>query len=343
MTQDTRTPAPTTEQIERAATMLRRHLARLEELFAGRELEQPFYLQGISGLGHSDTGIESAAWVAAAGRSCLAQIDRMNDPIVFRPMVIEYSPYGVHFVDRILGARVRYVEGQWWTDPIDGPIGELRPPDLSRNATWQYAKRAGRAFLRHNPPLVTFSLPTIASSLNIGVNLYGERLLAALLEQPEAAARDLATINDVLRKLHGWFRTRIPADRLQPVVGAQRFMPPGRGQICGCSTHLLSAETYRRIVAPLDALLLRSYPRPGMIHLCGSHTQHIPTWRDMEHLGAVQLNDQATDELPAYVNGLRPDQVIYVVPTAKTPAREALRIAGRHPIVIIGEPDNPES
>lgn len=336
-------PVPTTEQLERAACALTRHLDTLGRLFAGEPLDRPFYINGIGGLGHSDSLSESAAWVAGGGRQCLAHIDLLADETVFRPLVVQYNPYGVHFVDRLFGARVRYIEGQWWSDPIETPIGALTPPDLSRNPTWQYAKRAARAFLRHNPPLVYFGLPTIASALNVGVNLYGERLLVAFVDQPDEASRDLATINGVLCKLHRWYRQRIPADRLQMVAGMQRFMPPRRGQICGCSTHLLSAEAYRRFVAPLDEALLKVYPRPGMIHLCGSHTQHIPTWRAMLHLGAVQLNDQATDDLAAYVAGLRPDQVLYVSPTARTPAREIVRLARGRPLVIIGEPDTEEN
>ena len=44
---------------------------------------------------------------------------------------------------------------------------------------------------------------------------------------------------------------------------------------------------------PLDDALLGDYPDSGMIHLCGSHGQHIQSFRDMRHLHAVQLNDRA--------------------------------------------------
>ncbi len=317
---------------------MRDHLRRLDALYAGCALDEPFYISGINGVGRADAYADPSAWVRGAVDDCLAQIDRLADRRVFRPLCVEYNPFGVHFVDSLFGARVRFHEGQWWSDPIDTPIGQLTAPNLARSTTWRLVKRAVREFVRQDPPLVVFALPTIASALNVGINLFGERLLVAMAEEPAAAGHDLGVINDLLRRLHQWFRRNLPPERMQPIVACQRFAPPGRGQICGCSTHLVSARAYRDIVAPLDAALLGAYPRPGLIHLCGGHRQHIPAWREMPELGAVQLNDRAADDLAAYAEGLRPDQVIYHIPTEAAPASEALRIARQRPLVLIGEP-----
>ncbi|MCC6445627.1 MAG: hypothetical protein IT210_19495 [Armatimonadetes bacterium] len=67
-----------------------------------------------------------------------------------------------------------------------------------------------------------------------------------------------------------------PESQLQPVVAAGRCQPPGFGQLCGCSTQLLSGSAYREFVAPLDDALHSVYPHDGMIHRCGAHAQHIP-------------------------------------------------------------------
>jgi hypothetical protein len=136
--------------------------------------------------------------------------------------------------------------------------------------------------------------------------------------------------------LHLWYRRRIPEEQLQPVVAAQRCQPPGFGQLCGCTTHLLSAEQYREFIAPLDGALLRVYPHGGMIHLCGIHTQHIATWRDMPSVRAVQLNDRAAQDLPSYFAGLRDDQVIYLNPTPTMTAEDALRITDGRRLVVVG-------
>jgi hypothetical protein len=64
----------------------------------------------------------------------------------------------------------------------------------------------------------------------------------------------------------------------------------------------------------LDDEILSLYPGGGLIHLCGSHSQHIPTWRRMASVRAVQINDRATEDVELYLAGLREDQLLYVVP-----------------------------
>ncbi len=79
---------------------------------------------------------------------------------------------------------------------------------------------------------------------------------------------------------------------------------------------------------------MSSYPNGGHIHLCGRHTQHIPTWRDMPSLHAVQLNDAAADALPAYFEGLRQDQIIYIGPTETMTIEKIIAVTGGQRIII---------
>ncbi len=340
-----------------------RHFARLRNLHRASPPEKPFYLNGYSagfvrevrngrtftladplcGLaGPSPPNPYTAPeeWVAAAARELAGVADAAADEGVFRPLCIEFGPYGVHFVDRIFGAEV-YTDdaGGWQVSPLNAPVGTLAYPDLEQNETWTQARRLALAFTRLHLPLPLFGMPTIASALNIGINLFGQELLLALLTEPAAARHDLAVINHILLRLHGWYMAHVPPRQLQPVIAAWRCQPPGRGQLCGCSTHLISAETYRDSVAALDAALLAVYPDGGMIHLCGAHTQHIPTWRNMPALRAVQLNDRAAEDLAAYFHGLRDDQVIYVNPCPGMPPAEILRITGGRRVVIVAEPE----
>ena len=74
-----------------------------------------------------------------------------------------------------------------------------------------------------------FGLPTIASALNTAVNLYGQRILMAMLDGPEAAQHDLRVINDLLCTLHRWHPERLPLDQIQPVVDRA---PHRRGRGC---------------------------------------------------------------------------------------------------------------
>jgi hypothetical protein len=216
-------------------------------------------------------------------------------------------------------------------------VGSLEKPDLDRCPAWITAKRAALEFVRQSVALPLFGLPTIASALNIAVNLYGERILESLLLNLEAADHDLKAINDILREMHMWYRSHLPEAQLQPVISWERTQPPGYGQICGCTTQLISARSYKDIIAPYDNALLGVYPNGGMIHLCGSHSHLIPVFRDMPNLKSVQLNDRAAKDLRLYFEGLRPDQLIYLIPCEGMEIAKALEMTGGERLIFVGK------
>jgi len=155
-----------------------------------------------------------------------------------------------------------------------------------------------------------------------------------MLLEPEKASHDLSVINRLLCDMHAWYRRNIPAPQLQPVISWMRTQPPGYGQLCGCTTQLVSPDIYREMIWPLDDALLAVYPHGGMIHLCGSHTHLIPEFRNMPHLHAVQLNDRAARDLELYFNGLRNDQILYLNPCKEMTVEEGVRITGGKRLVI---------
>ena len=259
----------------------------------------------------------------------------------FAPECVEYPIYGVHFIDRMLGAHVFFKGGQWNVDYLPTPVGALEMPDLEKDETWALARRATQAFLDADVKLPLFGLPTLSSALNILLNLYGQNALIALCEDEDAAMHDLNVINDLIRTLHRWYREHLPEQQLQPVISWARTQPPGYGQLCGCTTQLLSGPMYEEFIAPLDDALLGDYPRGGMIHLCGAHTQHIPAFRKMTHLRALQLNDRATVDLGRYLAELREDQIIYLNPCPEMSVEEAVRISGGRRIIICDAIDAP--
>jgi len=317
------------------------HFRRLTALYSGEVFDQAFVLCGIGGSSEADQYAEPERWVAEALDSLAEQTERAKDAQVFRPLVVEPNPYGVHFVDRIFGARVYHYEGQWWSDPLPRPVGELHEPDLERSGTWRLARRQVEAFDASGVTVPLFGLPTIASALNVVVSLYGEAFLVALMERPGAARRYLKVINDLLCEFHRWYLARIPSEQLQCVVAAGRTQPRGFGQLCGCTTHLLSAGQYRDLIAPLDDALLSVYPNGGMVHLCGVHTQHIFVWREMRSLRAVQVNDRAAEDLETYFRGLRGDQILYLNPTATMTVERAMAITGGRRLVLVADLQTP--
>jgi hypothetical protein len=177
-------------------------------------------------------------------------------------------------------------------------------------------------------------MPTIQGALNTAINLHGGEFLAAMLAEPEAALRSLEVINSVLCEICQWYQKTIPAAQLQGTLAESRCQPPGHGQVYGCSTEMISAQLYRDMIAPLDNQLLSVFPNGGMIHLCGNHTRHIPAWREMRSLRAVQINGIAVRDLEVYCNGLRPDQIVYLTECSVIDIERALDMTGGNRIVI---------
>lgn len=316
-----------------------RGLERLTSLYSGERPASPMVLYGVTFPVRETAHTEPREWVARALEEASRHVTDtdMRDDGVFRPLAVEFGPRGVHFVDALLGARTFRWHGQWWSRSLSTPVGALEMPRLDADETWRGARLVASAFVEHGATGVLFGSPTLSSALNVAVNLYGERFLVALAADPDAANRDLATINALLRDLHRWYREHVPRMQLQGVVAGSRCQPPGFGQLCGCSTQLLSARMYRESVAPLDADLLRDYPGGGMIHLCGDHTQHIPVWREMPTLRAVQLNDQAADDFEEYYRRLREDQILYLNPTPSMTAARGASITGGRRLVVVAD------
>ena len=101
---------------------------------------------------------------------------------------------------------------------------------------------------------------------------------------------------------------------------------------------------YREFIAELDNALLGEYENGGMIHLCGSHTQHLETFRNMKNLRSIQLNDRAAEDLALYLEVLREDQILYVNPCAGMPVEKIVEISGGERVVLVKScpaPDKP--
>lgn len=313
--------------------------SRLQDFYDGKETEKTLNLNGtVFFPSGADPYTEPERWVDEALGMMAEHAERISaDEELLRPLCIEFGPCGVHFVDRIFGAEVGMLAGQWYCNRLNRPIGTLETPDLETSPVFELAKRVADRFMEHQVRLPVFGLPTIASPLNVLINLYGGEALYAFMEDEEAVAHDLRVIAGTQMAIHRWYRSRIPEDQLQPVVSWERTQPYGCGQICGCSTQMLSPGLYEEFVMELDDELLGVYPHPGMIHLCGSHAQHIPLFAKMKNLKALQLHNRAAEDLELYLKGLRPDQVIYVNCCEEMPYERAFEISGGRRVLFVGE------
>lgn len=327
---------------ERAEQVLTSHQDRLAGMYRGDDPDHVFSIAGL-GLG-CGTGPEALEVPGRWVESCVSDLDRhmplIEDAITFRPPVLEPCTHGVHFIDALLGAEVFTYEEQVWSRELSAGLGDLCCPDLSACLLAQRALECARVSLEATGGRIWMGTVVLASPLNVGVNIWGERLLAALVHEPELAARGLRTVTDAIAGLHRAYQQVVSSSTLRFYAASSRFAPAGFGHICGCTTQLVSRAVYEERVAPLDREILGLYPEGGSIHLCGAHEHLIPVFRSMEELRAVQLNDRASDGFARYFAGLREDQLIYVTPSEQMPLERILSISGGHRVIVqscIGE------
>ena len=313
---------------------------RLAQLFAGEHGEHVFVLMGVNGWSKTDLYTDPEGWVAGALEDLATKAEALRDRNVFRPLAISVLPFGVHLVNTFFGARA-FEADDWWADYLTTPVGELVEPDVEAHPSFQIISRIALAFVNAGVSVPVFDAPCLSSPLNMAINLYGQEFLIAMLAEPEKARHDLRVIANTMKRLNLWYQKHIPFDQFQMALSCGRIQPPGHGQLCGCSCHLVSGEQYREFIAPLDSELLALHPGGGMLHLCGSHAQHIPTWKAMPALRAVQINNRAAEDIALYLEGLREDQIMYVNPCDTMPVSKIMDITGGHRTVIVADIKEP--
>jgi hypothetical protein len=320
------------------------HRSRFAAAFSGERPDLfPLWLcgrlyggsHGLAGTAHIDMLAEPERWLADVLADMAAHVAEAGDEQTFWPLVIEVDPCGVHFVDALFGAPVRFHGGQVWSRELPCAVDELEPVDLGASELFQRTLALAKLAAEVGQGKLLVANPVLSCPLNIGINLFGERLLCALHTAPEAAARALRLITDVIAAAMHAFEAALGPTLRRNTVGAGRYAPAGCGFIDGCADQLVGARHYDQFVAPLDAELLGRFPGGGMIHLCGAVAQHIPTWAAMAPLRQVQVNDRATEDLPAWVAARRSDQVLYVTPTASTPVPRVVEVTGGQRVVLM--------
>ncbi len=326
-----------------------RHRRRFAALYAGEPVNGLIAIDGrmcgsshgLWGTNEPDMLSEPREWLADVFADMAANAGAAADPVTFRPLVLEVDAFGTHFIDALFGARVYFHEGEAWSEPLGCEVGELESPDLSHSSVLTAALDLAGMAVEASPEEIIVANPVLSAPVNIGINLFGQRLLEALVLDPDGARRALGIITDVIRHCMQAFARVIPTERRGNSVACNRYAPPGYGFIDGCADQLVSARHYAEFFAPLDARLLGVYPGGGMIHLCGACAQQIPVWREMPQVKSLQLNDRATEDLELYAEGRRDDQILYVSPTeTMTPERIVGITGGRNLILQCTLPDS---
>ncbi|HGJ67049.1 TPA: hypothetical protein ENS27_16945 [bacterium] len=310
------------------------HQNRLKAFYSGQQIDEVIAIagrmfghnHGLAGINEIDMLRKPDEWLDDVLKDMSQYAHESNDMITFKPLTIEIDPLGVHYIDAIFGADVYIHDQQTWSDQLDIDLDDLQMPDLSNNQVFQESLILTRKAVELTQGKIFITTPVLSCAINIGINLFGERLLESLITRPESAKRALKLINDVIIECTKAFFEIIPDNIRRNSVACNRFAPDCFGQIDGCATQLVSENQYSNFFAELDDELLSISKNGGMMHLCGTHTQHISTFRSMKNLRSIQINDRAAEDLNLYFNGLRSDQIIYVAPTASLSLDRILEI-----------------
>ncbi len=315
------------------------HLDRLARLYAGEEPESPFILSGYCGNGLSDPAKDPEKWVGECLTDLYEHAELITDKKIFRPLCSQFWFWGVHFTDMVFGAPTEAQSTLWWSSGVENEIGELPVPDLETNEIWKMAQRLAEAQAAAGVKLPYYTTQVLGEPWNQFFNIYGDRALYGFYDDPDGMKRDLGVVTDTLAEMHKWYLKTIPADQYQPIMPQCRFQPAGHGQMCGCSTHLVSHDIYEEFVRPQDERIAALFPHGAMFHLCGGHAQHLPSWREMPDICAYQLNDRAMEDLEAFFKQSRSDQILYLFPSKNVPVPKALEITegGRRSVISLWE------
>jgi hypothetical protein len=181
-----------------------------------------------------------------------------------------------------LGAVWKQVENNPpWAEPLGGPeplarmIAErdrasLPEADIVRRTV--AVMRFYRDRLQSYPRLrqaLQIALPDLQGPLDVAEQLWGNEVFTAFYENPRLLQSLMHRVVDAILALEAIYRP-LTTGRLDSFAHAQHlWYVPGRLMIRDDAAIMLSAEMYRRDVAPHDARLLESLGG-GTLHFCGN-------------------------------------------------------------------------
>ncbi|MDD5704997.1 MAG: uroporphyrinogen decarboxylase family protein [Kiritimatiellae bacterium] len=106
--------------------------------------------------------------------------------------------------------------------------------------------------------------------------LCGEALFPLMLDDPDGARRIFAKVWDIYQAIF---------DRLTREMDAGR---PHRLQLGDCSACMLSEETYRAVVLPVNRALTTDFPESGY-HSCGASSHLLAAFAEIPRITSIEL------------------------------------------------------
>lgn len=238
--------------------------------------------------------------------------EALDTTSLFYPMVEMFSYYGTHFLDRLFGAEVSMTGDQFWSKVVDYPVGDLQLPDVDGSPVLKEAIELAVWIKKNSPEGFLISMPDVGCPLNIAINLFGDRFLLEMAADPESAKRALDIIAEVTRRVTEVFCAAVGQQTLRSHNAYYVYTPYDYGGLSLCATQMVSPSDFGRLLGPADAACMPSSYKGMIQHICGKSAQHVPVLAKLPSVKGIQLNDIATEDFPAYYEGLRPDQIFHV-------------------------------
>ena len=156
---------------------------------------------------------------------------------------------------------------------LDDPAGRIEGLDLPDFAESDVTRRAmADAKLLRNRYGTCEGQFNGGSPLNNAVSVLGEEILAAIIERPAAAQRVLRLMGQAL--LTTFDRVTVPINRLN------REGKPALGGLGNCPVCMISPQSYREVVLPVDQWYLDQIDGRGLHH-CGRFDPYAEVYKGL--------------------------------------------------------------
>ena len=220
------------------------------------------------------------------------------------PLAIR-NDHGTVQIASLLGGQWHFHEDNYpWvsslgsTDAIERLLARNAPIDFNAGVMPQSTKTLEfyREHLADYPncrQAIQISLPDLQGPIDTADILWGSEIFAEILARPQLVTAMLTKVVDAMLQVVQHYRP-LAVDKLDPLANTQHgYNIPGRLLIRDDSAIMVSPDTYRRMILPHDARLLKELGG-GAIHFCGSGGHLIEPMLEIPELRGIDMGDPET-------------------------------------------------
>jgi len=143
---------------------------------------------------------------------------------------------------------------------------------------------------------VQISLPDLQGPIDTADILWGSEIFAEILLNPEIVTAMLDKVVSFMLKVVAYYR-QFTKDKLDPFANTQHgYNIPGRLLIRNDSAIMVSPDTYREMIMPHDARLLKEVGT-GSIHFCGKGQHLIESMLEIPDLRGIDFGEPEKNDV----------------------------------------------